>query len=92
LKIENVCSRDKGSIQKKKADTKGPYLPLLRRISPVLLAVPVRFWYLPGMYDGKLLGHVMQRDYMAVPGLRRMERFWEPVTDTWFFNFKKEVV
>jgi hypothetical protein len=69
LKTENACTCDKGSIQKKKANTKGQYLPLLRRISPVLLAVPVRLWYLPGMYDGKLLGHVMQRDYMAVSGL-----------------------
>jgi hypothetical protein len=50
---------------------------LLRRISAILLGMPVRFQYVSDMYAGKYVGDVVQRDYLAMPGLRRLERFWQ---------------
>ena len=54
-------------------------LPLLRGTGSLLLDLPLRFCHLPGMHGGKLLGHVVQRDHLAVPGLRAVERIWQPV-------------
>jgi len=34
---------------------------------------------MPGLHGREFLGNVMQRNYMAVPGLREPERFREPV-------------
>jgi len=45
----------------------------------VLLDVPMRFFDLPGLHGGKFLGDVLQRDYLAVPGLWGVEWPRQPV-------------
>jgi len=54
-------------------------LPLLRGTGSLLLDLPLRFCHLPGMHGGKLLGLVVQRNHLAVPGLRAVERLWKPI-------------
>jgi hypothetical protein len=44
-----------------------------------LLDVSMRLFDLPGLHGGKLLGHVLQRDHLAVPGLRGVERVRQSV-------------
>ena len=61
----------------KAAETQGMHL--LRPGHALLLALPLRFRHLPGLHGGELLGHVLQRHHLAMPGLRGAERFWEPV-------------
>jgi hypothetical protein len=65
--------------KKKKKAGQPPALPLLRGTGSLLLDLPLRFCHLPGMHGGKLLGHVVQRDHLAVPGLWAVERFGQPV-------------
>ena len=49
-------------------------LPLLPEGIYILLAVPLRIQYLPTLHGRKCVGHVMQCDHLAVPGLWGPER------------------
>ena len=55
-------------------------MSLLRSIGAFLLGLPLRFQYVPVMYVGKYVGDVVQRDYLAMSGLRRLERFRQSMT------------
>jgi hypothetical protein len=52
---------------------------LLRRPVSLLLAVPMRIFDLSGVHGSEFLGHVMQRDHLAMPGLRGVERIRQSV-------------
>ena len=39
----------------------------------------MRILHLPELHGEKFLGDVLQRHYLAVPGLRRTKRLWKPV-------------
>ncbi|MGA8239864.1 MAG: hypothetical protein WB818_04770 [Desulfobacterales bacterium] len=55
-------------------------LPLLWGDLSLLLAMPLRVPNLSNVHAGELLGDVVQRHHVAVPGLRRSERLWKSVT------------
>jgi hypothetical protein len=56
-----------------------PTMPLLQRGIPVLLAVPLRLQNLPELHARESVGHDLQRYYMAMPRLRRLERLRQSV-------------
>ena len=53
-----------------------PLLPANRRF---LLAVPMRVCHLPVLHAREHVGDDLQRHYLAVPGLRQVERIRKPV-------------
>jgi len=54
-------------------------VPLLWGDLSFLLAMPLRVPNLSNVHAGELLGDVVQRHHVAVPGLRRAERLRQPV-------------
>ncbi|KPJ74855.1 MAG: hypothetical protein AMJ54_16435 [Deltaproteobacteria bacterium SG8_13] len=48
--------------------------------SAILLAMSLRVSHLPELHAGKPVGDDVQRDYVAMPGLRRAKRIRQPVT------------
>jgi hypothetical protein len=66
-------------------------MPLLRRKTPFLLALPLRIPDLSSLYARKHMGHVVQPHHLVLPGLRRSERFRQSVTNSFEVSAKEPV-
>jgi hypothetical protein len=55
-------------------------MPLLRRTTTFLLALPLRVRNLPKLHAGEHLGHVLQPHHLAVSGLRATQWIRQSVT------------
>jgi hypothetical protein len=54
---------------------------MLWQTSAVLLEMPVRILHLSELHGEKFLGNVLQWHYLAMSGLRRTKRVWQPVIE-----------
>jgi hypothetical protein len=57
----------------------------------LLLEMPLRLQYLPGVHAGKHVGDVMQRHYLDMSGLWWTERLWKPVKMIFYPEEKNHV-
>jgi hypothetical protein len=69
-------TKQQTKIQK---EAKGVLLPHLQARTSFLLDLSLRFSDMPGVHDGKSVGHDLQRHKLELPRLRRVARFWESV-------------
>ena len=74
-----VKDRKTYPLRREARQTTGICLPLLRETVSVLLAVSMRFSYLPEVHGGEPVGNVLQWNHLGVSGLRRSERIRKPV-------------
>jgi hypothetical protein len=77
IQYGSTITKQQTKIQKEKA--KKVLLPHLRARTFLLLDLSLRFSDMPGVHDGKSVGHDLQRHKLELPRLRRVAHFWESV-------------
>ena len=77
IQYGSTTTEQQTKIQKETA--KKVLLPHLRARTFLLLDLSLRLSDMPGVHDGKSVGHDMQRHQLALPRLRPVVHFWESV-------------